>query len=129
MHATVSATPTINISGTAMRSARATARGPRHTTIVAIKPSAIAQAVGETFGPAHPAAARAHADAAITLFSAIHAKLVTYRTTATSAAPVMPSAGRAAMIDGTRRRGPSGASAATSAAPATLPAAISAIVC
>src|SRR6476620_8368712 len=83
MHATVSATPTVNISGTAMRSARATARGPRHTTIVAIRPSAIAHAVGEApAGTAHVAAARAHADAAITLFSAIHAKLVTYRTTA-----------------------------------------------
>ena len=38
-----------------------------------------------------------------------------------------PSAGRAAITEGTRRRGPSGASAATSADPATLPAAISAI--
>ena len=38
----------------------------------------------------------------------------------------MPSAGRAAMIDGTRRRDPSGASAATNAAPATLPATINA---
>src|SRR4051794_15231148 len=112
-----------------MRSARATARGPRHTTKVAIKPSAIAHAGCEApAGPPHLAAARAHADAAITLLSAIHAKLVTYSTTATSAAPVIPSAGRAAMIDGTRSRGPSGASAATSAAPATLPAAIRTIV-
>ena len=40
----------------------------------------------------------------------------------------MPSAGRAAMTDGTRSRGPSGASAATRAAPATLPTPISTIV-
>jgi len=70
---------------------------------------------------------RAQAEQAITLLIAIQAKFETYRTTATSPAPVTPSAGRAAITEGPRRRGPSGASAATSADPATLPAAISAI--
>src|SRR5712672_2142059 len=76
-HATVSATPTISIRGTAMRSVRATARGPRQTTIVAITPSAMAHAACDPpDGPIHAVAARAHADAAMTLLSAIHAKLV-----------------------------------------------------
>src|SRR5262249_41792496 len=61
------------------------------------------------------------ADAAITLLSAIQAKLDPYRSAATTPAPWMPRAGRAAMTDGTRRREPIGASAATSVAPATLP--------
>src|SRR5262245_36396049 len=121
--ATVSSTATISISGTARRSARATARGPRHTTTVASSPSATAHIVGEP-----TPAARAHADAAMTLFNAIHAKFDTYRRIATIAAPLEPSAGRAAMTDGTRSRDPIGASAATSTAPATLPIAISVIV-
>src|SRR5947209_6865509 len=88
-HATVSAAATITISGTAMRSARATARGPRHTTTVASRPSATAHAVCDTpIAPKRWTPTRAHADAAITLLSAIHAKLETYRTQATSAAPV-----------------------------------------
>src|SRR3954453_8057773 len=118
--ATVSATATRSISGTATRSARATARGPHQTTNVASNPRRIAHAVCDpAAGPSHSAPTRAHADAAITLFNAIHAKLLIYSAAATSPAPTKPSAGRAAMIDGTRRRGPSGASAATSAAPAT----------
>src|SRR6185369_10834698 len=128
-HAIVSATATRTIDGTATRSARATARGPSHTTSVASSPSRIAHAVCDpAAGPIHAAPTRAHADAAITLFNAIHAKLLTYSTTATNPAPTKPSAGRDAMIDGTRSRGPSGASAATSAAPATLPTATSVIV-
>src|SRR5206468_1464468 len=96
--------------------------GPSQTTKVASSPSTTAHAVCEpAAGPSQAAPTRADADAAITLFSAIHAKLLTYSTTATRPAPAMPSAGLAAMTDGTRRRGPSGASAATSAAPATLP--------
>src|SRR5262249_11358403 len=114
--ATVSAAATISISGTAMRSARATARGPRQTTTVARTPSATAHIVCEP-----TPAARVHADAAITLLTAIHAKFVTYKSIATMAAPLVPSAGRAAMTDGTRSRDPSGASTATSAAPTTLP--------
>src|SRR5437868_2298161 len=91
--ATVSAAATITIIGTATRSARATARGPRHTTTVASRPSATAHAVCDPpIAPTQGAATRAHADAAITLFSAIHAKLEMYRTDATSAAPVTPSA-------------------------------------
>ena len=74
----VSATATMTIDGTAMRSARATARGPSQTTNVASRPSAIAHAVCDpAAGPIHAAPTRAHADAAITLFSAIHAKLLT----------------------------------------------------
>ena len=62
------------------------------------------------------------ADAAITLLSAIHAKFDHVQERRRRApAPAMPSAGRAAITEGTRRREPSGASAATSAAPATLP--------
>src|SRR5262249_11984825 len=125
-HAIVSATATASIRGTATRSARATARGPRHTTTVARSPSAMDHGVSApAAGPTHTPAARAPADAAITWFGAIHAKFETYSTTATSPAPTKPSAGRAAITDGTRRRGPRGASAATSAAPATLPIAIS----
>src|SRR5262245_37429393 len=114
-HATVSAADVTNSSGTATRSARATARGPAHTIAVAAIPSATAQTLCD------PPAIRAHAEAAMTLFSAIHAKLDTYRRTATSPAPRTPSAARVAMSDGTRSREPSGASAATSAAPAMLP--------
>ena len=129
MQATVSAMATIIIDGTATRSARATARGPSQTTKVASSPSTTAHAVCDpAAGPIHAAPMRAHADAAMTLFSAIHAKLLTYNTTATSPAPAIPSAGRAAITDGTRSRGPSGASAATSAAPPTLPTATSASV-
>src|SRR4051812_4892996 len=116
MHAIVSATETSSISGTAMRSAPATARGPRTTMIVATTPRTIAQTVSDP-----TPTARAQADAAITLFSAIHAKFEMYRTTATMLAPRMPSAGRVATIDGTRSRDPSGASAATRAAPPMLP--------
>src|SRR5476651_378774 len=127
--ATVSAMATMTIAGTATRSARATARGPSHTTHVASSPSTTAHAVCDpAAGPIHAVATRAQADAAITLFSAIHAKLLMYSTTATSPAPTIPSAGRTAITDGTRSRGPSGASAATSAAPATLPTATSATV-
>src|SRR5476649_884017 len=77
--AIVSATATTSISGTATRSARATARGPRHTTTVASSPSAIAHAVCDPFTPGRGTVptARVSADAAITLFSAIHAKLDT----------------------------------------------------
>src|SRR6516164_6921055 len=127
--AMVSAMATTTIDGTAMRSALATARGPSQTTKVATSPSTSAHTVCDpAAGPIHAVPTRAQADAAITLFSAIHAKLLTYSRTATSPAPVNPSAGREAMIDGTRSRGPSGASAATSAAPATLPTPTSAIV-
>ena len=48
-------------------------------------PSPTAHAFAICGGPIHAAATRAHADAAITLLSAIHAKFVTYSTTATSA--------------------------------------------
>ena len=74
-HAIVSATATMTIDGTAIRSARATARGPSQTTSVASRPSAIAHAVCDpAAGPIHATPTRAHADAAITLFNAIHAK-------------------------------------------------------
>ncbi len=63
----------------------------------------------------------AQADAAITLFRAIQAKFVTYRRSETSAAPRMPSAARHATTEGTPRRGPRGASAATSPEPRTVP--------
>jgi hypothetical protein len=63
----------IAISGTAMRSARPTARGPAATTAVASRPSPMAQA----FSLAGPPQMRAQAEAAITLLSAIQAKLVT----------------------------------------------------
>ncbi len=77
-HAMVSATATITIDGTAMRSARATARGPIQTTNVARNPSAMVHAVCDpAAGPIHAVPTRAQADAAITLFSAIHAKLLT----------------------------------------------------
>ena len=56
-------------------------------------------------------------EAAMTLFSAIQAKLVTNRTSASAWAPDMPSGARAATIDGTRRRVPIGARTAVSAAP------------
>ena len=119
MHATVSATPTVNISGTAMRSARATARGPRHTTIVAIKPSAIAHAVCEAPAgrPTRPRRApRRRRDHIVQRdpreVGDIQDDGHQRRTGHAERRP-------AAMIDGTRRRGPSGASAATSAAPAT----------
>src|SRR3954462_8327872 len=112
--ATVSAIATSSISGTAIRSARATARGPNQTTAVASSPSTIAQTGRDpAAGPSHSAPTRAHAEAAMTLFSAIHAKLLMYSAAATRPAPAKPSAGRAAITDGTRSRGPSGASAAT----------------
>src|SRR3954471_23845224 len=79
MHAIVSARATTIISGTASRSALATARGPSQTTNVASRPSTIAHSVCDpAAGPSHSVPTRAHADAAITLFSAIHAKLLTY---------------------------------------------------
>src|SRR5262249_26189183 len=118
--ATVSASATSSISGTAARSANATARGPRQTIAVASTPSATAHAVSDP-----TPMARAHADAAMTLLSAIQAKFVAYSRTATRPAPRTRSAGRAAMIEGTRRRDPSGASTATRAAPAMLPTAMS----
>src|SRR5262245_22792458 len=118
----VSSTPTPSISGTATRSASATACGPPHTTAVAASPIAIDHAVSDPNPNVF-----AHTDAAMTLFSAIHAKFVTYRTPATTPAPPKPSAGRVAITDGTRSRGPIGASAATSVAPTTLPAAIKTI--
>ena len=104
------------------RLARATARGPRQTTTVASRPRAMRpRRLRADAGPATRRRRARTRTPAITLFSAIHAKLVTYRTTATSARAGDAERRRAAMIDGTRSRGPSGASAATSAAPATLP--------
>ena len=77
-HAIVNAPATASMSGTASRSARATACGPRHTTSVASTPSTSAHGVWPAkAGPSHDDIARAHADAAITLLSAIHAKLDT----------------------------------------------------
>src|SRR4051812_9362262 len=99
------------MSGTATRSARATARGPRPTISVATMPSAIAHADSDALAPSvvETPATRTHAEAAITLFKAIHAKFDRYSTSATSPAPRIPSAGRAAITDGTRSRGPIGA--------------------
>src|SRR5947209_17407394 len=95
-HAIVNATATSSISGTATRSARATARGPRQTISVATMPSAIAHADFDAVAPSvvDTPATRTHADAAITLFNAIHAKFDRYSTRATSPAPPIPSAGR-----------------------------------
>ena len=109
--------------GTATRSARPTRRGPPATIAVATRPSPIAQ-IRRLGGPPQ---SDAQIDAAITSLSAIQAKLVTTSSHASALAPENPSGARHAMIDGTRRRGPSGASTATSAAPATAPVAIIAI--
>ncbi len=65
-------------------------------------------------------------DAAMTLFIAIQTKFVRNRMIATSCAPLYPSTARVATIDGTRRRDPIGASSATSNAPPSDPAAITA---
>src|SRR6266545_7258110 len=125
-HATVRTIATAPSNGTATRSARATAEGPRQTTRVAITPRTMAHAACDPLAPnrAVVPAARLEADAAMTLLRAIHAKLERYNTNATRPAPRMPSAGRAAITEGTRRCDPMGASAATSAAPAALPARI-----
>ncbi len=109
--------PAASISGTAHRSARRTAPGPRATTVADTRPSPMAQARS----PNGSGTSRAHTDAAMTLFTAIHAKLVTKSTAATTPAPVCPSTARAAIIDGTPRRDPIGASAATRPAPAAAP--------
>src|SRR5262245_59276464 len=101
-HATVSTMPRLRSSGTATRSAHATARGPIQTTAVANTPSPTAQLDSE------PPIACAHADAAMTLFSAIQAKFDPYKRTATTAAPRMPRTGRVAINEGTRKREPSG---------------------
>src|SRR5258707_13568347 len=84
--AIVNATATSIISGTATRSARATARGPRQTMTVATMPSAIAHADADPLAPSavETPTTRTHADAAITLFNAIHAKFDRYRPPATS---------------------------------------------
>ncbi len=71
--ATVSTTPTTASSGTANRSAFATRRGPPATIAVDSTPSPMAQARSEP----GPPAMRAHAEAAITLLTAIQAKFVT----------------------------------------------------
>src|SRR5262245_18883085 len=118
--ATVIATLTSSSSGTATRSVRATQPGPPATTSVDSTPMPNAHQRSES-GPPQSAA---HADAAITLLIAIQAKLITYISPAISPAPRMPNAARAAMIEGTPSRGPSGASAATISAPARLPAII-----
>jgi hypothetical protein len=60
-------------------------------------------------------------DAAMTLFNAIQAKLVTNSSTASACAPPVPSAARVATIDGTRSREPTGASAAVNSAPPIAP--------
>src|SRR5262245_30949006 len=112
MKRSVSATQIANITGTARRSASRTARGPAATTAVVSAPTAIAQPRYE------PPATRTQADAAIRLLTAIQAKLLAYMASEMSAAPRTPSAARAAITDGTPSRGPRGAKAATSAAPA-----------
>ena len=122
-HANVSTTPETNSSGTATRSARPTRRGPPATIAVATNPSPTAQ----TRTLDGPPQSDAQIDAAITSLRAIHAKLVMTSSHASALAPENPSGARHAMIEGTRSRGPSGASAATSAAPATAPAAMIAI--
>ncbi len=60
-------------SGTATRSARATALGPRATTAVAMTPSPTAHAP-RAHAEDDPPNAMAHADEAMTLFRAIQAK-------------------------------------------------------
>src|SRR5688572_18467450 len=97
--------------GTATRSAHRTATGPAATTAVASTPRAAAQRGSE------PPRVRAHTEAAITLLRAIQAKFVTYRRRASRDAPSRPRAARAAITEGTPRRGPTGARAATRAAP------------
>ena len=121
MQATVYAAPATSRSGTAMRSARPTSFGPPATITVATMPIATDHARWEP----GPPATREQADAAMTLLTAIQAKFTAYRNRATSPAPRRPSAARAAMIDGTPSRGPSGANPATSADPRRLPAPIS----
>ena len=120
MTAQVITPPTASSSGTATRSARPTARGPSATTAVDTSPRPTTQ-----YGMADsPPSRRAPTDAAITLFTPIQAKLVTYSSAATSPAPRTPSAARAAITDGTPSLGPSTASAATSSDPAVAPAAM-----
>ena len=74
MAAHVKTAPAIAISGTATRSARPTARGPRATMNVARTPRPAAQILADA---ADPPKTSAQTDAAIVLLTAIHAKLVT----------------------------------------------------
>src|SRR5262245_28647374 len=111
------AAPAIAILGTARRSAYPTARGPAATIAVEAMPSAADQIINEP----GPPSTSAHADAAIWLLIAIHAKLVMNSTPETICAPRWPSGARAAIMDGTPNRDPTGASSATSNDPKAAP--------
>ena len=85
------------MAGTAQRSAWRTAAGPPAAIAVASRPSPAAAVRGSIA----PASHCTSTDAAMVLFTAIHAKFVTKSTVATSAAPRWPSTARTATIDGT----------------------------
>src|SRR5438094_189060 len=79
-------------------------------------PSPIAHAISLP-----PPASLTQIDAAMTLLSAIQAKLVTKSSSASAWAPLNPSTARVATIDGTPSAGPIGASTAVNSAPTSAP--------